>query len=111
VLSGVVCDDEREEGRHVPPSSGSAGPLSPYWVEWLMGMPIGWTDPNLDYHELIQLDWSSEHGLPRVAEDVPSRKERLICCGNACLWQIAYLRIKQAHEYLGIETMEEQYAA
>jgi hypothetical protein len=46
-LSGVVCDIERDEGREVPPTFGCAGPLSPYWVEWLMGMPIGWTDQNL----------------------------------------------------------------
>jgi hypothetical protein len=102
VLSGVVCDIERDEGE-VPPRAGSAGPLNPYWVEWLMGMPIGWTDQNLSNAELVQLDWSSEHGLPRVADGVPKRKERLICCGNACLWQIAYLRIAQAHEYLGID--------
>lgn len=77
-----------------------------------MGMPIGWTDPELDGSDLIQLDWSSEHGLPRVAEGVPSRKDRLICCGNACLAQVAYIRIAQAHEYLGIEieSTEERHA-
>lgn len=102
VLAGVVCDIERDEGRVVPPTSGSAGALSAAWVEWLMGMPIGLTDPNLDNDDLVQLDWSSEHGLPRVLEGVPDRKDRLICCGNACLAQIAYLRIAQAHELLGI---------
>lgn len=38
-----------EAQRGCPPSGGgettpeSAGPLSPLWVEWLMGWPIGWT--------------------------------------------------------------------
>lgn len=44
-----------------------------------------------------------ELGIPRVLADVPYRKERLMSIGNACLWQVAYLRIKQAHEMLGID--------
>lgn len=80
------------------------GPLNPGWVEWLMGMPVGWTDIEADNDDLISLDWLSEYGIPRVAKGVPNRKDRLICCGNACLAQIAYLRIQQAHELLEIET-------
>jgi hypothetical protein len=67
-----------------------------------MHIPIGWTDVDVENSDLVQFDFSSEHGIPRVAPGVANRKERLICCGNACLWSIAYLRIAQAHEYLGI---------
>jgi len=36
-----------ELARHSPPLAVHAGgKLSPLWVEWLMGWPIGWTDLN-----------------------------------------------------------------
>lgn len=38
-LSCVVAEKENDAGRHIPD-----GHLSPGWVEWLMGWPIGWTD-------------------------------------------------------------------
>jgi site-specific DNA-cytosine methylase len=96
--------DASDDGQEVMPREDCVGPLSPNWVEWLMGMPIGWTDHETENEDLVQLDWSSEHGLPRVDQAARYRKDRLICCGNACLAQIARLRILQAHEYLGIGT-------
>jgi len=37
------------------------GPLSPNWVEWLMGWPIGWTDLNaLETGKFHQ--WQQQHG-------------------------------------------------
>jgi hypothetical protein len=33
---------ERSEGQSLPMATG--GPLNPTWVEWLMGLPAGWTD-------------------------------------------------------------------
>lgn len=100
VLSGQVADRERENGREVPRGTQSAGPLNPDWVEWLMGAPVGWTDLSCEHP--VQLDWLSEHGLPRVMRDVPDRKGRLQSLGNALVWQIMYLRIQQAHRLLGI---------
>ncbi len=100
VLSGVVCDTEREAGRTPPPGTQSAGPLNPAWVEWLLGIPIGWTDPACD--EPAQLDWLSEYGIPRVLRDVPDRKHRLMALGNSLVWQVAYTRLVQAHDLLGI---------
>jgi site-specific DNA-cytosine methylase len=43
-LAGEANDRERREGRTPAPSSESCGNVSPRWVEWLMGLPIGWTD-------------------------------------------------------------------
>lgn len=101
VLSGVVCDRERVEGREPPKGTQSAGPLNPDWVEWLMGWPIGLTD--LECEQPVQLDWLSEYGIPRVARDVPNRKQRLMAIGNGLVWQVAWHRLVQAHALLGLK--------
>lgn len=80
-------------------ADASPGPLNPAWVEWLMGLPVGWTDP--DCAAPVQRDWLSEHGLPRVARDVPQRKQRLMACGNALVWHVAHEQLRYAHELLG----------
>ena len=36
---GVISEDERRNM-----SQGNGGQLNPYWVEWLMGFPTGWTE-------------------------------------------------------------------
>ena len=36
---GVISENERKNM-----SQGNGGQLNPYWVEWLMGFPPGWTD-------------------------------------------------------------------
>ncbi len=36
---GVISEKERRNM-----SQGNGGQLNPYWVEWLMGFPIGWTE-------------------------------------------------------------------
>lgn len=38
---GVISEEERRNM-----SQGNGGQLNPTWVEWLMGVPIGWTDLN-----------------------------------------------------------------
>jgi hypothetical protein len=67
------------------------GSLSPDWVSWLMGLPIGWTSleplAQEDYDEWFQaqLDgtwWQEERGLPRVATGIKDRVNRLKCLGN-----------------------------
>lgn len=82
VLAGEVCDAERAEGRGVPPGSDGAGALNPDWVEWLMGFPVGWTDP--DATDLTLHPWPEEpDGIPRTAPNVAGRKHRLKALGNA----------------------------
>jgi hypothetical protein len=67
------------------------GSLSPDWVSWLMGLPIGWTSleplPREDYDEWFQAQrdgtwWQEERGLPRVATGIKDRVNRLKCLGN-----------------------------
>ena len=67
------------------------GSLSPDWVSWLMGLPVGWTSleplPSEEYLDWFhaQLDgtwWQEERGLPRVSTGIPDRVNRLKCLGN-----------------------------
>ena len=69
----------------------SGGSLSPDWVSWLMGLPVGWTSleplPREEYLDWFhsQLDgtwWQEERGLPRVTTGIPDRVNRLKCLGN-----------------------------
>tara|TARA_R110000751_G_scaffold37106_1_gene90197 strand:+ start:713 stop:1141 length:429 start_codon:yes stop_codon:yes gene_type:complete len=70
---------------------GQGGSLSPDWVSWLMGLPVGWTSlepmPRREYLGWLhaQLDgiwWDEERGLPRVSTGVKDRVNRLKCLGN-----------------------------
>ena len=67
------------------------GSLSPDWVSWLMGLPVGWTSleplPRQEYLDWFhaQIDgswWQEERGLPRVATGIKDRVNRLKCLGN-----------------------------
>jgi hypothetical protein len=67
------------------------GKLSPDWVSWLMGLPIGWAclDPlsRAEYDHWFQAQvngtwWTEERGLPRVGTDIPDRVQRLTVLGN-----------------------------
>jgi hypothetical protein len=69
----------------------SGGSLSPDWVEWLMGIPLGWSSMQpLSSDEYLywfhaQQDgtwWQIERGLPRVAVGIANRVNRLRCLGN-----------------------------
>ena len=70
---------------------GQGGSLSPDWVSWLMGLPVGWTSlepmPRREYLDWLhaQLDgtwWDEERGLPRVSTGVKDRVNRLKALGN-----------------------------
>ena len=74
-----------------PTGDEASGSLSPDWVSWLMGLPVGWTSlepmPRREYLDWLhaQLDgtwWQEERGLPRVATGVKDRVNRLKCLGN-----------------------------
>jgi hypothetical protein len=69
----------------------SGGSLSPDWVSWLMGIPIGWTSleplPREEYLDWFQSQmdgtwWQEEQGLPSVTSGIPDRVNRLKCLGN-----------------------------
>ena len=67
------------------------GSLSPDWVSWLMGLPVGWTSleplPREEYLDWLHAQqdgtwWQEERGLPRVATGIKDRVNRLKCLGN-----------------------------
>ena len=65
------------------------GQLSPDWVEWLMGWPVGWTslEPLTDIDGWVDEThtgewWQHEHDLPRVDKGIPNRTHRLKAIGN-----------------------------
>jgi hypothetical protein len=68
------------------------GPLNPVWVEWLMGLPLGWTDLELENDALEDHPgWASdpadEGWLPRLQRAVPHARTRLRALGNAVVPQ------------------------
>lgn len=90
-LAGEVNDLERAAGRSPAPSSGSAGNVNPVWVEWLMGLPLGWTDLRVPNDALVaHPGWASEPArVPRTIADPPDRKARLRALGNGLVYQAA----------------------
>lgn len=69
------------------------GPLNPEWVEWLMGFPLGWTDPDA-CPEAEARPWVDEPaGVPRTLSAGQPRPRhanaRLRALGNALVPQVA----------------------
>ena len=69
----------------------TTGQLSAAWVEWIMGIPLGFsaldTLPEGAYAEWLEhmeqgTWWAEERGLPRLAEGQKDRVNRLRCLGN-----------------------------
>lgn len=75
------------------------GKLNPRWVEWLMGWVPGWTslDPlPLDEFRRWQNEqnWNDELGIPRVAEGIADRTQRIQSIGNGQVPQCAAMAWK-----------------
>ena len=67
------------------------GSLNPDWVEWLMGVPIGWTSlepiDKDNYYNWLEKSkagmwWSEEPPIPRLATKIKDRNKRLKALGN-----------------------------
>lgn len=54
-------------GHKVDLQTAVGGKLNPEWVEWLMGVPIGWTDLKLLGTPGFQ-EWQSKHGIGSIEE-------------------------------------------
>jgi hypothetical protein len=48
-----------------------SGPLNPDWVEWLMGLPIGWTDPDQS-EPLEHPGWETDPADADIAREWPT---------------------------------------
>ena len=82
-LLGRAIHTDAEEA-HVLPS----GSLNPRWVEWLMGVPIGWVSldalPPERYAEWRNAEswWAEEPPIPRVCNGTAHRVSQLRALGN-----------------------------
>ena len=65
--------------------------LNPDWVEWLMGVPVGWSSPEPlpegTWEEWITditsgTWWETERDIPRVTTERTNRNKRLKALGN-----------------------------
>lgn len=83
---GIISEEERKSMRN-----GHGGTLSPDWIEWLMGWPVGYTDISKD--DPYFMEWSPDPAdlpeesllyTPRIkpADDVENRVERIKGIGN-----------------------------
>ena len=80
------------------------GVLNPAWVELLMGLPSGWTDPTAEPGVHV---WPAGRGEEQHASEPPrlvppktvaNRSARLKALGNAVVWQQAEAAIRRALE-------------
>jgi DNA (cytosine-5)-methyltransferase 1 len=69
------------------------GLLNPDWVEWLMGYPAGWTNPDFDSPDKNypgENYLSDEPDIPRITTQKKNRVKRIECLGNAIVPQVAF---------------------
>ncbi len=67
------------------------GRLNPEWVEWMLGLPLGWTDPERATDALVpHPGWHVEPVARTVADrSVPDRTKRIKALGNGLVPQAA----------------------
>jgi hypothetical protein len=82
--------------------TSSGGALSADWVEWLMGVPQGWSiaEPCADYDMWLRQQraashWLEEQGLPRTISGQENRVSRLKMLGNGIVPSAAAMAIKE----------------
>lgn len=76
------------------------GRLNPEWVEWLMGVPCGWTDPHRTCAHVVAFGrawWDSrplELRSRTARQGVPNRSQRIRALGNGLVPQAALAAIE-----------------
>lgn len=74
------------------------GSLNPDWVEWMMGLPVGWTD--IDCESPVYRPFWDEP-MPRVIKECPNRRQRLHAIGNSLVWLIPWFLLRRYSERCG----------
>ena len=94
---GVITEEERRTM-----VQGSGGALNADWVEWLMGVPQGWSiaEPCADYDMWLRRQraashWLEEQGLPRTIVGQENRVSRLKMLGNGIVPSAAAMAIRE----------------
>ena len=77
---------------------------NPMWIEWLMGFPLGWTDPvsvHRSKRHPSKNPWlqGEPNGVPRLiqSKEIPHSKSRNHALGNACVPQSSAIAWAQLH--------------
>lgn len=92
---GPGTSPKREGGVNL--RTWAAGSLNPKWVEWLMGIPSGWTDPNVPNDTLSPFrGWYPPSTLPNILNArSPGRGRRVKALGNALVPQAFELSLSR----------------
>ena len=93
-LAGELNSLAIAAGDSIPKSSDNAGNVNPEWVEWLMGLPQGWTDPDVDNRDLIPHNGWTREPVERLL-DIPERRHRLRTLGNGLVPQVASVALNE----------------
>jgi site-specific DNA-cytosine methylase len=75
--------------------------LSPRWVEWLMGVPQDWTNPDVANDDLVPHNGWIDEPLPRVDGEAPHRRQRLMALGNGLVPQVAAIALNSLLRWSG----------
>ena len=68
--------------------------LNPEFVEWMMGLPIRWTDPSIPRGAVIPHDgWGGEHPPMTTGRKIPDRAKRIRALGNGLVPQCAMVAL------------------
>lgn len=93
---GPGTTPKREGGKNLRTAAAErgSGPLSPAYVEWMMGLPLGWTDPSADLQP--HPGWDSDPPpITVIPRSVPNRSRRMCALGNGLVPKVAQLAWKE----------------
>jgi site-specific DNA-cytosine methylase len=86
--------------RTVVAAEDGNGRLNPEWVEWMMGLPLGWTDPERANDDLVpHPGWHAEPVARTVPDrSVKDRSKRIRALGNGLVPQAAQVALGMLDE-------------
>lgn len=88
--------------RTVVAAEDGNGRLNPLWVEWMMGLPLGWTDPTVANKDLIpHPGWAAEPCPRTVGHNEPNRSKRIRALGNGLVPQAAAVALDMTSKLEG----------
>ena len=80
---------------------------NPDWLDWLMGLPVGWTDVQRERTEDFP-GWKHEPCERMSAKRPPHYTDRCRCLGNMCVPQSARCAYDVLTKRVGVKIQEEK---